>query len=205
MESGTAIVRRSRRDRGCDARNPGCAGIQRGDRYVRSVSFPGSLFNDGPAPSVTTLCEPCARLFTDLCAVLDGTSTRSQDRPPRPPWPKHRTLTQAELVAEAKARFGNDPAQWAFTCPACGDTATGRDFRDALAAHPRTRKGEPVVASDLLGQECIGRVLGALRVPANEYRGRGCDWCAFGLISGPWAVVQPDGRKIPCFPLAQGG
>ena len=40
-----------------------------------------------------------------------------------------RTLTQAELVAEAKTHFGNDPEKWAFACPNCGDVAVAQDFR----------------------------------------------------------------------------
>ncbi|MBB0232555.1 VVA0879 family protein, partial [Streptomyces calidiresistens] len=51
-----------------------------------------------------------------------------------------RTLTQAELLAEARAAFGNDPLTWAFRCPNCGDVATGQDFRHALITHPRTRR-----------------------------------------------------------------
>lgn len=113
----------------------------------------------------------------------------------------HRTLTQAELLAEARERFGDDPMAWAFQCPSCKDIATGQHFRDALAEHPRTHQGtnEQVIASDLLGQECIGRTLGAL---TNGYTGRGCNWAAYGLISGPWQIVMPSGRIVPGFPLA---
>jgi hypothetical protein len=109
---------------------------------------------------------------------------------------KHRKLTQAELVAEATERFGNDPMNWAFRCPSCGDEATGADFRDALEKHPSERKGQPVTASDLLGQECIGRTLGP--------DGRGCNWAAYGLFRGPWEIVMPDGHSAWGFPLADG-
>lgn len=114
----------------------------------------------------------------------------------------HRKLTQAELVAEAKARFGDDPMQWAFQCPTCKDIATGQDFRDALAEHPRTnlRTDKPVIASDIIGKECIGRTLGALG--RKPYKGRGCDWAAYGLFAGPWEIVLPDGRSMHAFPLA---
>lgn len=114
----------------------------------------------------------------------------------------HRKLTQAELVAEATARFGADPLNWAFLCPSCGDVADGRDFSEALAAHPRDRKGEPVIASDLVGQECIGRALGALEKGRGKYTGRGCDWVAYGLFSGPWEIAMPNGRTASAFPLA---
>lgn len=112
-----------------------------------------------------------------------------------------RHLTQADLLAELRSTFGDDPMTWAFRCPACGDVATGQDFRDTLTASPRTRRnGTPATASDYLGQVCIGRVLGALaQPPTNE---RGCDWAAGGLFSGPWFVAAPDGREIPSFPIA---
>jgi hypothetical protein len=113
----------------------------------------------------------------------------------------HRKLTQAELVAEAKERFGDDPMKWAFRCPSCNDVASGEDFRKALHEHPQTnlRTDEPVIASDVVGKECIGRTLGALN---KGYKGRGCDWAAYGLFAGPWEVVLPNGRSMHAFPLA---
>lgn len=119
----------------------------------------------------------------------------------------HRKLTQQELVTEAQHRFGDNPLDWAFRCPNCGDIATGHHFRAALAAHPRERDGEQVIASDLLGQECIGRTLGALKGPADTDGGRGqaprgCDWAAYGLFCGPWEITLPDGRSMWAFPLA---
>jgi hypothetical protein len=117
-----------------------------------------------------------------------------------------RTLTQAELCAEATDRFGGNPLDWAFECPACGDVATGQDFSEALAQNPRKERGEGVTvaltASDILGQECIGRTLGALGVPAKKYKGRGCDWVAYGLFPAPWTVELPGGGTMRCFPLA---
>jgi hypothetical protein len=106
-----------------------------------------------------------------------------------------RHLTQAELVTEAKAAFGDDPKTWAFRCPRCNDVATPRDFEDAGA--------DPYWA----GQECIGRHLGALSGTPTTDSGkarakRGCDWAAYGLFRGPWFVTMPDGKEIPGFPLA---
>lgn len=107
----------------------------------------------------------------------------------------YRELTQAQLVAEAKARFGPDPYAWAFACPHCGDVATGADFRDALDARPATgRDGTPLTASSLLGQECIGR--------RSATPDRGCDWAAYGLFCGPWKITTPDGKTMWSFPLA---
>jgi len=114
----------------------------------------------------------------------------------------NRKLTQAELMAELQARFGPDPADWAFQCPVCGDAATAGDFAEALAARPREKDGKPVAASDILGQECIGRTLGALSGEKGKYKGRGCDWAAYGLFRGPWEIVMPDGKSAWSFALA---
>jgi hypothetical protein len=119
-----------------------------------------------------------------------------------------RKLTQEELLTEARARFGDNPLDWAFRCPHCGDVATGNDFSEALAKHPRkNRDGSATMTSDIIGQECIGRTLGALKGPAGTSGGRGeaprgCDWCAYGLFPGPWEIVLPGGRSMHAFPLA---
>ena len=112
------------------------------------------------------------------------------------------TITHTEFIATLVERFGDSPADWAFVCPQCKDIATGADFKAALAEHPRERRGEAVTASDLLGQECIGRTLGAL-VSAGQWSGRGCDWCAYGLIGGPLGVEMPDGRIVSSFNIAE--
>ncbi|MTE20256.1 hypothetical protein F0L17_14285 [Streptomyces sp. TRM43335] len=116
----------------------------------------------------------------------------------------HRKLTQADLVAEARDRFGDNPLNWAFQCPSCKDVVTGADFRQALTDHPRTnlRTNQPVIASDVLGRECIGRTLGALDKGRGKYTGRGCDWAAYGLFVGPWEIELPNGRIAYSFPLA---
>lgn len=113
------------------------------------------------------------------------------------------TITHAEFLATLRERFGDSPADWAFVCPACKDIATGADFfRAALEAHPRERRGKPVNAAELLGQECIGRALGALLVQSDKYKGRGCDWCAYGLIGGPLGVEMADGSVVRSFNIA---
>jgi hypothetical protein len=99
-------------------------------------------------------------------------------------------LTQEELIAMATERFGADPLRWAFVCPNCKDVATPQDFRDAGA--------DP----DRIGQECIGRSLGALTGGAK----RGCNWAAYGLLGGPWSVTVKDEkgeRSISSFALAE--
>ncbi|MGC5239022.1 VVA0879 family protein [Streptomyces albogriseolus] len=111
---------------------------------------------------------------------------------------EHRVLTQDELWAEARERFGRHSADWAFQCPSCGDVATGHDIRQALLDHPRQAEGlsRNTEYTEVLGQECIGRVLG-------KTAGRGCQYAAFGFIHGPWQVAVPHRRKpMYCFPLA---
>ncbi|MFD3531956.1 VVA0879 family protein [Streptomyces sp. NPDC058664] len=117
----------------------------------------------------------------------------------------YRKLTQEELVAEATERFGKDPFKWAFKCPSCEDVATGQDFSEALKERPRnhTRSGAEVIASDIVGQECIGRTLGALQGPKDKWTGRGCDWVAYGLFGGPWEIALPNGATMHAFPLAE--
>lgn len=108
-----------------------------------------------------------------------------------------RKLTQAELLAEAQTLFGPDPLDIAFKCPACGDTATIREFPDDT--------------KHLAGQECIGRSLGALKGDLRfdakgAQRGqakRGCDWTSYGLLRGPWEIVMPDGHSGWSFELAE--
>lgn len=107
----------------------------------------------------------------------------------------HRKMTMAELHAEAKERFGDDPINWAFVCPSCGDVATGQDF--ALAG----------LAPASVGQECIGRGLDLARRRGEDAPSRGCTRAAYGLIAGPWEVViqdrgTPVPRSIHAFPLA---
>lgn len=108
--------------------------------------------------------------------------------------------TQAEFVAELRARFGDDVAAWSFVCPSCKDVASVADFRAALEAAGRGDEN----ASDHVGQICIGRIAGALdrEQPKGGYQGRGCDWCAFGLFRGPEFVILPDGREVGSFAIA---
>lgn len=112
--------------------------------------------------------------------------------------------TQEEFLAELESRFGKDPMAWAFVCPACGDVATGQDFKDALAAKPRlNRDMSPMMASHVIGTICIGRVLGALEeFSQDDWTGRGCDWASFGLIRGPEFVIRPDGVEMAAFAIA---
>ena len=109
-----------------------------------------------------------------------------------------RVLTQEELWAEARERFGQNSIDWAFQCPSCGDIATGVEMSKALALCPRKAKhaDRDVRYEEVLGQECIGRILG-------KAADRGCRYAAFGFIHGPWQVAVPYRTKpMYCFPLA---
>lgn len=118
-------------------------------------------------------------------------------------------ITHEEFIATLTERFGDNPNDWAFVCPLCGDVATGADMKQALADHPRvSRDGEPMNAAQILGQECIGRTIGALSktTTAEEWNARreagevrGCDWAAYGLFGGPLTVVMGDGSELRAF------
>lgn len=116
--------------------------------------------------------------------------------------------TQDEFLAELRRRFGDDWHNWAFVCPSCGDVATGADFERALREAGLEDAEGKVKVSRCLGQECIGRVSGALSMSAEHWTQsgrRGCDWCAFGLFRGPEIVVLPDGKEIYSFRIADPG
>lgn len=109
-----------------------------------------------------------------------------------------RVLTQEELWAEARERFGQNSIDWAFQCPSCGDIATGTQMSKALALNPRKAEhaNRNVRFDEVLGQECIGRILG-------KAGGRGCQYAAFGFIHGPWQVaIRYRKKPMHCFPLA---
>lgn len=108
-----------------------------------------------------------------------------------------KTMTRDELLDEARRRFGDDPADFAFVCPRCGDVATVADFQKYGLGHRA-------------GSECIGRLCGALQGPRKPDRdgvvrgvaGRGCNWTAGGLFRGPWTIIVKPGVSIYSFALA---
>lgn len=120
-----------------------------------------------------------------LWIVSAAAGDEPEPEPAESPVLTRRTLTQAELVDEAKSRFGDDPGAWAFQCPRCLDVASVDDFK---------RHG---ISTDLLGSECIGRHIAR---PATFERG--CDWVSYGIFPGPWTVVLDDSQEVPSFPLA---
>lgn len=135
----------------------------------------------------------------DLVEIHLGSGGRVRAKP-------EDVFTQERFLSTLRERFGKRARDWAFICPNCGDVATGTDFKAALKAHPHTRRdGEPVIPSDIMGQQCIGRILGACTgVTHTAYTGRGCDWAAGGLFSGPIYVELPDPEPhwVPSFRIA---
>ena len=104
----------------------------------------------------------------------------SVDFAPRPDLRPTVRISLAELHAEARLRFGDDPLNWATVCPSCGDIATVREWEST---------SDPYA----VGAVCIGRYL----------PGRGCTRSA----AGPWQVVMPaaEGARAHshwCFALA---
>ena len=119
------------------------------------------------------------------------------------------TYKHADWLALLEERFGKNPLDWAFRCPVCGDVATGEDFSAAIAERYKGSTSGSPKSSDRLGRECIGRSLGVLERPRTgiqdpqQWGGRGCDWTAYGLFSGPDFVETEEGKKLPCFPIAE--
>ena len=104
--------------------------------------------------------------------------------------------TLAEWRAEGIRRFGKDPANWAFRCPACGREFRIQEFLE-LGAGP----------NDAI-QNCIGRFNGHMRPPNQADDGLGCDWAAYGLfqtLGKGRVVIDEDGSEVPVFDFAPGG
>lgn len=102
--------------------------------------------------------------------------------------------TRAELHAELKSRFGDDPLDWAIQCSMCKTIFTARDFKNALKAEGlnETQQGLELFMS--FGRECIGL----------HDEARGCKWSAYELYA-PKVVeymVTPNGEKVAHFPIA---
>lgn len=92
-------------------------------------------------------------------------------------------MTEAEWRSLGERLFGADTSRWRFRCPTCG-TAMSVDLARAMPEESKARlrgKWAPE-------QECVGRYLA----------GQGCDWCAYGLFSGPF-FVERDGNRTPVF------
>ena len=98
---------------------------------------------------------------------------------------KKTKMTQEEWGAEMRARFGEDPMDWAFICPVCGHVQKVSDFRDAKAPH------------DAVGFSCIGRwTKGSKDAWSEGDNAKGCNYAGGGLIQvNPLLVVSSDGEQ----------
>ena len=81
--------------------------------------------------------------------------------------------TKEQWLDKGKKLFGDDMMSWQFKCPSCGNMQTPEDFREF--------KDDGADPNDAY-QKCIGRYTGGRSGPHK------CDWCAYGLFSGPDSV-----------------
>jgi hypothetical protein len=100
-------------------------------------------------------------------------------------------FTEAEWIAEARARFGDNPNDWAFRCPACRCRITVGDYR---------RAGAP---EDTIAFSCIGRFNGkggSMEKPSKF----GCNYAGGGLFRlNPVDVIREDGKTSTMFAFAK--
>ncbi len=99
------------------------------------------------------------------------------------------TTTEAQWRATGEQRFGADQENWRIKCPNCGNELSARLVREK---YPREIKAGKLKGFRL-EQECIGRYIDDID----------CDWCAYGLFSGPDFVERDNGKKTPVFPFAE--
>ncbi len=92
-------------------------------------------------------------------------------------------ITEEQWRAKGRELFGDDQSNWIFVCPSCEGELSIVKARAVFAEHLPTLRARGF----RIEQECIGRY-----VP-----GAGCDWCAYGLLSGPVYV-----DKMPIFDFA---
>jgi hypothetical protein len=98
-------------------------------------------------------------------------------------------------IAEGKQRFGEDLADWAFSCPSCGHVATRRDFAEV---------GAPTKAP---GRACLGCFLPSDSPRFTLLRGP----CTYGSaqpsdapLLHPVLVLHPEGPTFRMFSFAPG-
>jgi hypothetical protein len=109
-----------------------------------------------------------------------------------------KTMTQAELVAELRQRFGDDARQWTFICPICKTRQNANDFFATGQFKPGT--GE---VNKYLGFSCIGRFTGAGPHKPGRAPGRGCDWTLGGLLQvHELEIILPNGKRSPAMEMA---
>jgi hypothetical protein len=99
--------------------------------------------------------------------------------------------TLEEWKKEAIEKFGENPEDWKFVCPACGNVASGKDFKEAGAEQ-----------NDIYCT-CIGRH--NRKESTTKKDEVGCDWAAYGLfqtLGKGRIVVTDEGKEIQVFDFA---
>lgn len=98
----------------------------------------------------------------------------------------------AAWQARARELFGDDPGNWRFVCPVCGNVAAVREFKEAGAPD-----------ADSARCECLGRHLPKERTREAFGEGkveRPCNYAGYGLIQlSPVRVVVEGGKEIHSF------
>lgn len=106
-------------------------------------------------------------------------------------------------LAKAIELFGDDPNDWEFVCPLCGNVQSYQSFL------PYKDAG---VERDLPAKECLGRYF-----PANKRSGlnnpqnvdgvkKPCDYASYGLFNlCPVMVTYEDGVEVPAFGFNEDG
>jgi hypothetical protein len=98
-------------------------------------------------------------------------------------------ILHEEWRARGRELFGDDPLQWKFVCPSCGNIASVADWKAAGAS-----EGE-------VAYSCIGRRLGT----ENEIgsKKQPCNYAGGGLFGlNPVTVIFPDGTERASFAFA---
>lgn len=88
-------------------------------------------------------------------------------------------MTEAEWRALGERLFGSNMDQWRFRCPHCDHVMSMEKARAMPGDSKAKLRGRWSIE-----QECVGRYL----------TGQGCDWCAYGLFSGPFFVTRVEKR-----------
>ncbi|HVX56942.1 MAG TPA: VVA0879 family protein [Candidatus Saccharimonadales bacterium] len=111
-----------------------------------------------------------------------------------------RVLTQAQWLEEGTRRFGPDPKQWKFVCPACGTVQTIQQLKD-LGLSSEEIHG-------VMAFSCIGRFTrqgdeGIAAHGRGEKWNKGCNWTLGGLLQiHELEVVLEDGHRRMAFEFA---
>lgn len=85
-------------------------------------------------------------------------------------------------IVKLKEKFGDNPAQWKFKCPACKNIQCGQDFIDNGIEDFNSK----------VYYNCIGRYV----------KGKGCDWSLGGLLQIHDTIVLKDMLPVPVFEMA---